>query len=103
MEDFDFPGLQGLESLQNIPSENQTESSSFNLTTFDLNISIPFNMIIPENNSPDRPKMNLKPFLKDLKVHISGEADISGWCFWMMIFIYLIVVSIGVIGNGMGK
>ena len=99
--DFEFPGLRGLEDL--FP-ENQTESTFIPKFNFSFSPFLPFSMMIPEDDTPSQtPKVNLSNFLDDLKVHISGEAEISGWLFWMMIFLYFIVASMGIIGNGLGK
>lgn len=100
MENPDFLALPSL-------TENSTEDQTipkFNLNISLSNLSIPFKMMVPhQDNTTIRNYPNLSDFLDGLKTNISGESEISGWCFWAMIFLYIIVASMGLIGNGLGK
>ena len=94
-----------MDFLKQMLTENSTEIlPKFNLNISLSNLSIAFKMMVPphqEDNTSNYP--NLTDFLDDLKFNISGESEISGWCFWLMIFLYIIVASMGLIGNGLGK
>lgn len=101
------PDFSALPSLIKHLTENSTEDQTipkFNLNISLSNLSIPFEMMVPhQDNTTIRNYPNLSDFLVDLKTNLSGESEISGWCFWAMIFLYIIVASMGLIGNGLGK
>ena len=91
-----------MDFLKQMLTENSTEIlPKFNLNISLSNLSIAFKMMVPHQDDTKYP--NLTDFLDDLKFNISGESEISGWCFWLMIFLYIIVASMGLIGNGLGK
>lgn len=91
-----------MDFLKQMLTENSTEIlPKFNLNISLSNLSIAFKMMVPHEDDTKYP--NLTDFLDDLKFNISGESEISGWCFWLMIFLYIIVASMGLIGNGLGK
>ena len=91
-----------MDFLKQMLTENSTEIlPKFNLNISLSNLSIALKMMVPHQDDTKYP--NLTDFLDDLKFNISGESEISGWCFWLMIFLYIIVASMGLIGNGLGK
>ena len=99
---WDFGKATTMDFLKQMLTENSTEIlPKFNLNISLSNLSIAFKMMVPHQDDTKYP--NLTDFLDDLKFNISGESEISGWCFWLMIFLYIIVASMGLIGNGLGK